>query len=259
AATGKLSPAFTALVRYQQANYANQLIADSGLGDTINLKLGVAYRNPIDDKFNALLRYEFRQNPSTIPDSLLFGSGNGSAVHLVALEALYAPNYRWEFYGKFALRNTRSYLAQDLLGTNAITLGQVRATYRLGYRWDIAGDVRWIGQSLTGFNEVGFVVEAGYYLTPNLRLGAGYNFGSVSDRDFGDRDRGGFFVGLTLKLNELFSGFGLQRPVPPQQQESVVQPVANQAPASPIPPQSTSPPVENQLATTPSTGGVQER
>ena len=70
------------------------------------------------------------------------------------------------------------------------------------------------------------VTEAGYYLTPNLRVAGGYSFGNVNDRDFGDRHKGGFYIGLQLKLNELFSGFGLQKVVPPQQQESVVQPVA---------------------------------
>lgn len=236
AAAGKITPSLTALVRYQQANFSNQLI--TGLSDTINLKLGMAYRNPNDDKFNALVRYEFRQNPSTTPDSLLFGTGTGANAHLVALEAIYAPDWRWEFYGKFGLRSTRSYLARDLIGTNAITLAQFRTSYRLGYRWDLTGEVRWLGQSQTGYEELGYSLEAGYYLTPNLRIGAGYSFGGAYDRDLGDRTKGGFFVGINLKLNDLFEGFGLQRAVPqvapkvapPQQQESLVKPVASATP-----------------------------
>jgi hypothetical protein len=231
-AAGKLSPALTALARYQQGNFANQLLVDSGLADTINLRVGLAYRNPYDDKFNALLSYEFRQNPSIIPDTLLFGSGTGSNVHLVALEMLYAPNFRWEFYGKFAWRNTTSYLARDLLGTNAITLGQVRATYRFGYRWDVAAEARWIGQSLVDYNEVGLAAELGYYLTPSLRLALGYNFGKANDRDF-NRTKDGVYVNLSLKLDQLLGGFGVRLPdykvAPPQQQESVVKPVASQS------------------------------
>ena len=232
-AAGKLSPALTALARYDQGNFANQLLVGSGLGDTINLKVGLAYRDPNSDKFNALLRYEYRQNPSYIPDTLLFGSGTGSTVNLFAAEAIYAPNYRWEFYGKFALRNTKSYLAKDLLGTNAITLTQFRTSYRFGYRWDVAGEVRWIGQPASDYQEVGFVAELGYYVTPNLRVAAGYSFGDAQDRDFGDRDRGGFFVGLSLKLDQLSDIFGFKRNIaPPQQQESIVKPVAD-ASASP--------------------------
>lgn len=218
AATGKISPALTALVRYQQANSSNQKL--SGLGDTVNLKLGLAYRDPNNDNFNALLRYEYRENPATIPDTILLGSGTGSQDHTFALEAIYAPNWQWEFYGKYALRNSTSYLANDLAGTSTVNLGQLRATYRLGYSWDLVGEGRVISQS--NYTETGFVVEAGYYLSPNLRLAAGYVFGKVDDRDFsGTRSAGGPYLGLTLKFNELFDGFGQQKPVPRQQQESV--------------------------------------
>lgn len=231
AAAGKLSPALTMIARYQQANFANQLLEDTGLADTVNVKVGLAYRNPSDDKFNALLSYEFRQNPAVTPDSILVGSGTGSTAHLVSLEAIYAPNYRWEFAGKYALRNTKSYVAKDLVGTNAINLAQFRATYRLGYRWDVAGEVRWIGQSVTDFSEVGLLAEIGYYLTPNLRLAVGYNFGGINDRDFGDRHKDGLYFGLSVKLNNTLGGLRKENIAPPQQQESLVKPVASQAPA----------------------------
>jgi hypothetical protein len=230
AAAGKLSPALTMIARYQQANFANQLLEDTGLADTVNVKVGLAYRNPSDDKFNALLSYEFRQNPATTPDSILVGSGTGATQHLVSLEAIYAPNYRWEFAGKYALRNTKSYVAKDLVGTNAINLAQFRATYRLGYRWDIAGEVRWVGQSVTDFSEVGLLAELGYYLTPNLRLAVGYNFGGINDRDFGDRHKDGLYFGLSVKLNNTLGGLRKENIAPPQQQESLIKPVANQAP-----------------------------
>ncbi|HEY9858789.1 MAG TPA: hypothetical protein V6D16_04725 [Candidatus Obscuribacterales bacterium] len=233
AAAGKLSPALTALARYQQASAANQLL--TALGDTSNLKLGLAYRNPDSDRFNALLRYEYRVNPTITPDTLLFDQATEAVDHTLALEAIYAPDWRWEFYGKYALRSSTSYRAQDLSNTNTISLAQLRTTYRLGYRMDLVGEVRWISQPTTGFDELGWVVETGYYLTPNLRLAAGYSFGRVDDRDFnGDRSRGGLYLGLNLKLNELFDGFGLQKTTPRQQQESQVNPTAF-APIAPTP------------------------
>ncbi|AFY31141.1 Ig-like domain-containing protein [Calothrix sp. PCC 7507] len=223
-AAGKISPALTALVRYQQAGSSNQQL--SGLGDTVNLKLGLAYRDPNNDKFNALLRYEYRENPATIPDTILLGSGTGSQDHTFALEAIYAPNWQWEFYGKYALRNSTSYLANDLVGTSMVNLAQFRATYRLGYSWDLVGEARVISQS--NYTETGFVIETGYYLTPNLRVSGGYVFGQVDDRDFsGTRSAGGAYLGLTLKLNELFDGFGQQKPVPRQQQESTAKTLVN--------------------------------
>ncbi|WP_413773946.1 TonB-dependent receptor [Nostoc sp. MG11] len=217
AATGKISPALTALIRYQQANSSNQKLTGL-LGDTVNLKLGLAYRDPNNDQFNALLRYEYRQNPAVIPDTIFLGTGTGSEDHTFALEAIYAPNWQWEFYGKYALRNSTSYIASDLAGTSMVNLAQIRATYRLGYSMDLVGEARWIGQD--NYTETGFVIETGYYLTPNLRLSTGYVFGQVDDRDFsGTRSAGGFYLGLTVKLNELFDGFGQQKITPPQQQE----------------------------------------
>lgn len=177
----------------------------------------MAYRNPESDKINALLRYEFRQNPATIPQTLLLGSGTGSEDHLLAAEVIYAPNWRWELYGKLGLRHSQSKLAEDLVGTSTISLAQLRATYRLNYRWDLAGELRWIRQFSTGFNEVGAVAEVGYYLNPNIRFAAGYSFGDISDRDLThSRSASGPFLGLTLKLdNNLLKDFGFSKVDPP--------------------------------------------
>jgi len=233
AAAGKLTPALTILGRYEQANFANQLL--EGLGDTATLRLGLAYRNPNSDRWNALLRYEYRRNPSTIPEALLIDSGTDSTEHLFAAEAIYAPNWRWEFYGKGAMRISTTDLADNFENSSSVFLSQLRASYRLGYRMDLAVEGRWIGQSSPTYNEFGVAVETGYYLTPDLRLAVGYSFGSVDDRDFsGYRSEGGPYFGLTFKVNELFGGFGRQRVTPPQEQESRVEPVATgKSPATP--------------------------
>ena len=230
-AAGKITPALTALFRFQQASAASQLLAD--LDDTINLKVGLAYRDPSSDAFNALLRYEYRKNPSTIPQTLLFGSGTGSNDHVLSLEAIYAPSWRWELYGKYAMRQSTTDLAQNFTSTSMIYLTQLRATYRLGYRMDLAVEGRWIGQPSADFHETGFAVESGLYITPDLRLGLGYSFGSVDDRDFsGYRSNGGWYLNLTLKVNELLNGFGRQKVSPPQEREAEVKPVAETIPTT---------------------------
>ncbi|PLZ13317.1 hypothetical protein [Fischerella thermalis] len=235
AAAGKISPALTALVRFQQAGEANVYLPtvvnsiDTGgirfqeLGDTANLKIGLAYRDPTNDKFNGLLKYEWRQNSASIPETQLTGST--ATGHVFSAEGIYAPNWRWEFYGKYAFRNGVTYYDNDRYD-GSVNLAQLRAAYRLGYRSDLAVEGRWIGQnsnSGTDYDEFGVAVETGYYVTPDLRLGLGYSFGSVDDRDFtGYRSEGGFYVNISLKLNELLGGFGLQEPVPKQQQESEI-------------------------------------
>jgi hypothetical protein len=217
---GQINRDLTGLFYFQQASVANQAL--SGLGTSRDLKLGLAYRNPTDDTFNGLLRYEFRQNPSTIPETLLLGRGTGSEEHLISLEGIYTPDWRWEFYGKFGLRHSRTNLAKDLVGTSTVSLAQLRATYRFDYRWDVSAEARWIAQPSVGFSEVGFNAEIGYYLNPNLRLSAGYAFGDVADRDLGNsRSASGPYVGVTLKLdNNLFKDFGFSKPKVPQPRPS---------------------------------------
>jgi len=213
AGAGKISPELTGLLRYQQGNSSNQLLR--GLGDTATLKLGLAYRDPSNDQFNGLLRYEFRQNPSTIPETLLLGSGTGSTDHVISAEGIYAPDWQWEFYGKYAMRYSNTFLAQNFSNSSTVYLSQLRTTYRMGYDTDLAAEVRWIGQPSVNFSEIGFAIEGGYYLTPDLRAYIGYSFGGIDDRDFsGYRSAGGPYIGITLKVNELFDGFGRQTPVP---------------------------------------------
>ncbi len=239
-AAGKISPALTALARFQQAGEANVFLPSSvnnfgategvrfeELGDTANLKLGLAYRDPTNDKFNGLLKYEWRQNFDSIPENQFTGSSTATG-HVFSAEGIYAPSWRWEFFGKYALRNGVTYFDGDRYD-GTVNLAQARASYKLGYRTDLAVEGRWIGQSSNNnpdFDEFGIAVEGGYYLTPDLRLGVGYAFGSVDDRDFtGFRSTGGLYLNVSLKLNELFGGFGLQKPVPRQQEESEVSPL----------------------------------
>ena len=239
-AAGKISPALTALARYQQAGEANVFLPSSvnnfgategvrfeELGDTANLKIGLAYRDPTNDKFNGLLKYEWRQNFDSIPENQFTGSSTATG-HVFSAEGIYAPSWRWEFFGKYALRNGVTYFDGDRYD-GTVNLAQARATYKLGFRTDLAVEGRWIGQSSNNnpdFDEFGIAVEGGYYLTPDLRLGVGYAFGSVDDRDFtGFRSTGGLYLNVSLKLNELFGGFGLQKPVPKQEQESEISPL----------------------------------
>ena len=224
---GRLTPAVSALFNYQLNRAANQRITN--IGTTSNLKLGLAYRDPNDDRLNALLRYEHRINPGTLPTNALFGRSIDTSEHLFSAEALYAPNWRWEFYGKYAFRTsqTRINLPADVGGdftsNNSLHLAQMRATYRLGYSWDVSAEARWFG-GLGDYSELGYALEAGYYPTPDLRLYGGYSGGGAYDDDFGvNRSAGGFYLGVSAKINGLFDGFGLQDVAPQQQRESTVE------------------------------------
>jgi len=211
-ALGKLSPNLTALLRFRQASSSNQLLG--ALGDTSVLRLGLAYRPLRTDKLNLLLRYDRRHNPASLPGSILGASGTNVDDATFGLEAIFAPHPRWEFYGKFAVRHSETSLSQGVSSNSRISFSQFRALYRLGSRWDMAAEARWIDQPQAGFSHNAFFLEAGYMATPKLRVAAGYGFGRTSELDFeGRRMVGGPYLNVTLKLDELFSGFGLQKPV----------------------------------------------
>ncbi len=222
AAAGRVTPALTGLFRFQRANYGNQTITGN-LGSTQSLRLGLAYRDPASDLFNGLLSYEYRQNPSTTPTSLLISNAIGSSDHTFAFEGIYAPSWQWEFYTKYAFRFSTATLSQDLSVNNSVQFAQFRTTYRFAYQWDVLGEIRWITQPTSRFQEVGFALELGYHLSPDVRVGLGYSFGSVNSQDLGGagfRSASGPYLGIQARVNRLFDGFGLQPVAPPQQRES---------------------------------------
>ena len=208
AASGKATRSLTSLFRFQQAKSANQNLG--GLGDSAVLRLGVAYRDPLRDNFNALVRYDYRKNVSVLPDSLLTSSGTGGEDHTVAVEMNYAPSWKWEFYSKWAVRHSYTRLASDFNSAGTIALIQGRAVCRTGYRTDIAIEGRWLDQRTAGYNSAGFAIEGGYWMSPDLRLAVGYGFGKADDKDFyGSRSNSGLYAGISAKISDLF-GFGRQ-------------------------------------------------
>lgn len=209
---GKINNSLSILGRLEAAGASNQTFIDR-LSDTLDIDLGLAYRNPASDRFNGLLRLEHRVNGDISPDAI--GTGAESRATLLSAEGIYAPNWRWEFYGKYAMRWTDTSINGGFSNNSRISLAQARALYRFDYRWDVAGEVRWINQPTADFSEWGWAGELGYYISPDLRVYGGYSFGSIDDRDFsGFRSDGGIYAGLNYKVNRLFDGFGLQMPVP---------------------------------------------
>ncbi len=208
---GKISDSLSILGRIESAGASNQTFIDR-LSDTLDIDLGLAYRSLYSDRWNGLLRLEHRVNGDITPDSI--GTGAESRATLLSAEGIYAPNRRLEFYGKYAMRWTDTKLNGGFSNDSRVSLAQARALYRFDYRWDVAGEVRWINQPTADFTEWGWAGELGYYLNPDLRAYLGYSFGSADDRDFGGfRSNGGIYGGVNFKVNRLFDDFGVQMPV----------------------------------------------
>lgn len=207
---GKITPAFTLLASIDAAGGANQTLG--ALADALDFRAGMAYRNPATDDTNVLLRFEERLNPGLIPQSLLSGGGTSTRDRTFAIEWIQEPSKRLELYAKYAFRVSTALLATDFSNTTFTSLAQYRATYRVGRKFDVVGELRYIEQPVSSYVAFGEVAEAGYHFGNDFRAAVGYSFGRTNDLDFtGSRSRGGLYLDFNARVNELFRGFGLQQ------------------------------------------------
>lgn len=61
---------------------------------------------------------------------------------------------------------------------------------------------------------MGFATELGYWVTPDIRFGGGYNFNRSLEqpgRDVLGGDRRGFYFSITTKLERVFNFFDAQK------------------------------------------------
>ena len=88
---------------------------------------------------------------------------------------------------------------------------QARAQYRLGRYFDVAAETRYMMQPASGTRSNSTGAEVGFWATPDLRFGGGYNFSSSYDAP-GSRllnnSRRGFYFTISSKLFNLFDLFG---------------------------------------------------
>jgi large repetitive protein len=160
---------------------------------------GFAYRQTEQDRFNALMKYEFRYEDGSLDPQFEEAL---RMVHIISADGHYQPTRDWMFSlhyaGKFVQEDWSDfdddYHAHLLSG---------RVIYNLTERWDVG-----IIQSVffdRDFASVRYGVgpEVGYTLKQNVRLGAGYNIFGFYDRDFSDRNTApGFYINLRMKFDE---------------------------------------------------------
>jgi hypothetical protein len=125
----------------------------------------------------------------------------------VSYDQLYRPTQRLDLVGRVAYE-----LDGDTYYEPHTLLYALRATQRLGARFDIGSEFQWIGTSNLGaYNRTGFAIETGYRLANSLRLAGGYNFeGSVDPSLAASPTRRGFYVTATTVIDRIF-GWGDER------------------------------------------------
>lgn len=182
--------------------FSSQLDGDRAFERT---RLGIAYRETEQNRWNGLARYEHRYERA--PD--LSGSENERAAHIFAAHVNWQPDpdliLRAQWASKFASDETAGVRETDrahLLGAR----GTLDVTDRL--------DLGLIGRALfaNAHETVQFGVgaEVGLLLADNLRLAGGYNAFGFRDRELSQEeytDRG-FYLQLGFKFDETLFGHG---------------------------------------------------
>jgi hypothetical protein len=211
---GSLSPVFKILAGYDHSSFANQLLG--ALPPSSDLRVGIALRNPANDDSTVLLSYEDRHNPGLIPDDLLtpgqivvqnqlLASSNIIAAdRTLSLDAIQSVSRRLELYEKIASRQRNTAVTTTSETTTSILFSQARITYLLGQRYDTAFEYRIIDEPVLGYHEYGRAIEAGYYVTQDVRLAAGFGGGHLDQNVFDTVNHNGPYVDLTYKIHTLW-------------------------------------------------------
>jgi len=202
---GRLKPGWTTMGRFQYGD-----IDFNGRKNVVmNGQLALAIRPHDTDKYGILFGYKHRES--------YFSGKDGEAPSeirndILSVDGFHQTTRRLELYGRFALKHTADKTPNLPFASNFTFLMQGRAQYRLDRYWDLAGEGRFLYQPSTGSQSRWLGAETGYWATPDLRIGGGYNF-AKSKEVYGFTDnsiynRSGFYFVLSTKVSNLFDLFG---------------------------------------------------
>jgi hypothetical protein len=200
-AAGKLREGITALSRVQWARGAFGGKSNSSL----EASAALAIRPLNSDRIGVLFSYTHH---ALIQDS------TSATPTRDRIDSLSADGYnqltkRLELYGRFALRFSANG-QPDLPFVSTLTLlTQARAQYLLTRRLDWAVETRLLFQPSSSTMRSVYATEAGFWVLPDLRLGAGYNFTAAREPAAQALPtRRGFYFTISSKLSNLFDLFG---------------------------------------------------
>jgi len=131
----------------------------------------------------------------------------------LSTDGYYQPCKNLELFGRVAANfNANGQPGMPYVSTLTY-LTQARAQYHVSQRLDWAIETRMIFQPSSATMRTSTGAELGFWVLPDLRLGAGYNF-AVSREPFESKlipQRRGLYFTITSKLSRLFDLFGTSR------------------------------------------------
>ena len=130
------------------------------------------------------------------------GVGARQESHVFSLEGSYDLSRSWTLGGKIGGRFSQSSFDDgEPFVSNDAWLAIMNARYHLVHKWDLLGEIRHLNLADADLSETSFLAAAYRHVGNNVKIGAGYNFGSFSD-DLTDlsRDDRGLFINLIAKF-----------------------------------------------------------
>ena len=184
-----VSPDLTLLARYR---YSRSEDRNTGLPEARfdERSLGVAYRPVAHQRFQSIFRLTrlFDERPEASG-----GSAEGTTSSVVSLDTVYrvAPRVAW--LAKEAFRTIDDAVAE---GDGRTQLFIQRLDLEVRRPIVVGIEYRLLQQTASDDSRRGFLVDAGWRLHPNFRVGLGFNFTSFSDNLEATRDENahGWFV-----------------------------------------------------------------
>ena len=203
----KLDRDWTALARNYYLATQNHGARPDGWQD--RFQIGFAYR-PVDhNRLDVLGKYEYKTEDN------INATDESRRVHVGALQANYHPSRVWWTSARVAAKDVRERFPNTQGGGDdryqAWLLGG-RLVYDVTENWDLGLQATVMRGKADGQNGVSLQkslgVEAGYLVSTNLWLSAGYNWAGFSDRDLSsDYTARGAFLRLRYKFDaDLWAG-----------------------------------------------------
>ena len=187
-----------------EALYSDSAEGNFRDGEYLRASLGYAYR-PIDnERLNLLFRYTVLND---LPgEDQISANGNTDGLHqrsqVLSVAGSYDLNDTFTLGGKLGYRKSEvANRGTTDFQDNTATLAALRLDWHVVNAWDISGEGRVLFSPETETTETGVLLGVYRQLNRNVKLGVGYEWGSVSDDETNlEYDGQGLFLNLVGKF-----------------------------------------------------------
>lgn len=172
---------------------------NANLAKFIEASVGFAYRPALNDRFNLLSRLTWVYDlPSAGQDTAAVDERS----FVLATEAAFALNPRWEIGGKLATKKGEIRQQRDagVWFDSTTNFYAARLRYHMTFAWDGLAEYRWLENVQDEVVRSGALLALYRHVGEHVKLGLGFNFTDFND-DLTrlDYDNQGWFLDITAK------------------------------------------------------------